>query len=221
VSFWTSPLMRRLRPGVAATLDQTEPYLRAWADANERARAATGPLWVALGDSTAQGIGASAYDRGYVGQLRERLEARDGRGWRVINLSRTGSRIRDVVAEQLPALAPLAGEAELVTCAAGANDLLNLWFRPVPDALRALLAGLPAGAVIATLPQGLGGGRAQRLNDIIREEGPRGRLRIADVWAHSGPPWRGKYAADDFHPNELGYREWCDAFAEAVGVSVA
>jgi lysophospholipase L1-like esterase len=91
----------------------------------------------------------------------------------------------------------------------------------VPDALRALLAGLPAGAVIATLPQGLGGGRAQRLNDIIREEGPRRRLRIADVWAHSGPPWRGKYAADDFHPNELGYREWCDAFAEAVGVSVA
>jgi acyl-CoA thioesterase-1 len=221
VSFWTSPLMRRLRPGVTATLEQTEPYLRAWAEANERARAANGPLWVALGDSTAQGIGASAPDRGYVGQLLERLHAHDGRDWRVINLSRTGSRLRDVVAEQVPALAPLADEAELVTCAAGANDLLSLWFRPVPDALRALMAGLPAGAVIATLPQGLGGRRARRLNDIIRTEAPRRGLRIADVWSRSGPPWKGRFAADDFHPNEVGYRAWCDAFAEAVGVPVA
>jgi lysophospholipase L1-like esterase len=221
VSFWTSALMRRLRPGVAATLAQTERYLRAWADANEQARAATGPLWVALGDSTAQGIGASAYDRGYVGQLLERLQAHDERNWRVINLSRTGSRIRDVVAEQLPALAPLTGEAQLVTCAAGANDLLSLRFGPVPDALRALMSGLPPGAVIATLPQGLGGRRAHRLNDIVRAEAPRGGLRIADVWARSGPPWSGKFAADDFHPNEIGHRDWCDAFAEAIGVPVA
>ncbi|MGQ0805336.1 MAG: SGNH/GDSL hydrolase family protein [Actinomycetota bacterium] len=221
MSFWTSPLMRKLRPGVAATLSQTEPYLRAWAEANERARAATGPLWVALGDSTAQGIGASAYDRGYVGQLRARLEARDGREWRVINLSRTGSRIRDVVAEQLPALAPLALEAELVTCAAGANDLLSLWFRPVPDELRSLMSGLPPGAVVATLPQGLGRRRARRLNEIIRTEAPLRQLRIADVWARTGPPWKGRFAADDFHPNEIGYRDWCDAFAEAIGVPVA
>lgn len=217
MSFWTSPLMRKLRPGVAATLSQTEPYLRAWAEANERARAATGPLWVALGDSTAQGIGASAYDRGYVGQLRARLEAHDGRDWRVINLSRTGSRIRDVVAEQLPALAPLALEAELVTCAAGANDLLSLWFRPVPDELRSLISGLPPRAVIATLPQGLGRRRAPPLNEILRTEAPLRQLRIADVWARTGPPWKGKFAADDFHPNEIGYRDWCDAFAEAVG----
>jgi lysophospholipase L1-like esterase len=221
VSFWTGRVMRRLRPGVAATLAKTEPYLREWATENERARARVGPLWVALGDSTAQGLGASAYDRGYVGQLRERLDARDDHGWRVINLSRTGSRLRDVVAEQLPALTPLVEEAELVTCAAGANDLLSLWFRPVPDALRALMSGLPPGAVMATLPQGLGRRRACRLNDIIREEAPPRGLRIADVWAHTGPPWRGKFAADDFHPNELGYRDWCDAFAEAVGVSVA
>jgi lysophospholipase L1-like esterase len=221
VSFWTSPLMRKFRPGVAATLAQTEPYLRAWAEANERARAATGPLWVALGDSATQGIGASAYDRGYVGQLRARLEAPEGREWRVINLSRTGSRIRDVVAEQLPALAPLVDEAELVTCAAGANDLLSLWFRPVPGALRALMSGLPPGAVIATLPQGLGRRRARRLNEIIRTEAPLRGLRIADVWARTGPPWKGKFAADDFHPNEVGYRDWCDAFADAVGAPVA
>ena len=137
-----------------------------------------------------------------------------------MNLSRTGSRVRDVVAEQLPPLRALADEAELVTCAAGANDLLSFWFRPVPDALRVLLAGLPAGAVIATLPRGLGRWRAQRLNAVIRDEAPRRDVRIADVWAHSGPPWKGKFAADDFHPNETGYRDWCDAFAEAIAPGI-
>ena len=31
--------------------------------------AAHGPLWVALGDSAAQGLGTGAPDRGYAGQL--------------------------------------------------------------------------------------------------------------------------------------------------------
>jgi len=34
----------------------------------------------------------------------------------------------------------------------------------------------------------------------------------------TGPPWQGKYAADDFHPNDTGYGEWCAAFAEAIGL---
>ena len=37
------------------------------------ALAADGPLWVAVGDSMSQGIGASAPDRGWVGQLAEHL----------------------------------------------------------------------------------------------------------------------------------------------------
>jgi lysophospholipase L1-like esterase len=27
-----------------------------------------------------------------------------------------------------------------------------------------------------------------------------------------------EYAADDFHPNDTGYGEWCAAFAEAIGL---
>ena len=75
----TGRLMRRLRPGVAATLGMTDEYRRYWEESNERARRADGPLWVVLGDSTAQGIGASAPDRGYVGQLLRRLRERQGR----------------------------------------------------------------------------------------------------------------------------------------------
>jgi hypothetical protein len=60
--------------------------------------------------------------------------------------------------------------------------------------------------------------RTCELNQIIRADAPAAGLRIADAWAHTGPPWQGKYAADDFHPNDTGYGEWCAAFADAVGL---
>jgi hypothetical protein len=59
------------------------------------------------------------------------------------------------------------------------------------------------------------------LNEIVGTEGGDAGLRIADVWAHTGPPWQGKYAADDFHPNDIGYRDWCAAFAAAIGIDAS
>ena len=53
---------------------------------------------------------------------------------------------------------------------------------------------------------------------IIRADAPGAGLRIADAWMYTGPPWQGKYASDDFHPNDTGYRDWCAAFAEAIGL---
>ena len=116
MSFLTGKLMRTLRPGVAATLGLGSEYRRYWEESNERARRADGPLWVAVGDSTAQGIGASAPDRGYVGQLLARLRDEQHRPWRVVNLSATGARVADVAREQIPRIND-AGEPELVTCA--------------------------------------------------------------------------------------------------------
>ena len=217
MSFLTRKLMRTLRPGVAATLGLGSEYRQYWEESNERARQGGGPLWVAVGDSTAQGIGASSPDRGYVGQLLVRLRDEQHRPWRVVNLSATGARVADVAREQIPRIND-AGEPELVTCAAGANDVIRFGFRRVAGALRGLIRALPPRAVLATIPQGLLPGRTRELNQIIRVEAPAAGLRIADAWAHTGPPWQGKYAADDFHPNDTGYRDWCAAFAEAIGL---
>jgi len=206
-----------MRPGTAATLEVEDDWRRYWEESNERARRAEGQLWVALGDSTAQGIGASTPDRGYVGQLLGRLREGESAAWRVVNLSVTGARIADVVREQLPRLDDL-GEADLVTCAAGANDLFRFGFPRARQALHELIGGLPPAAVMATCPQGLWPRRTLGLNRTIRAEAPAAGLRIADVWAHTGPPWSGKYAGDGFHPNETGYADWCAAFAEAIGL---
>ncbi len=214
-----SPLVRRMRPGVGVTLDSIEPFRAAWAASNAAALERSGPLWLVLGDSTAQGIGAPAWDRGYVGQLLALLETRDGRPWRVLNASRTGARLRDVVADQLGYLDTLPSPPELVTCAAGANDLA--WrpgLRRTLRALAGLVNRLPVGSVIATLPHGFGERRTTVINEAIRAEAPTRGLLVADVWGHTGPPWAGQLAADHFHPSERGYQGWAAAFAEALGL---
>jgi acyl-CoA thioesterase I len=210
-------LVRRMRPGIAATLDCVEPFRAAWESSNAAALTGTGPLWLVLGDSSAQGIGAPSPDRGYVGQLRTRLEERDGGPWRVLNVSRSGARLRQVIANQLDWIDQLPASPELVTCAAGANDIT---WRPSLRAIRhdldTLLDRLPAGAVIATLPQGLSRRRAAVLNAVIRTRAAGTGLVVADVWAHTGAPWAGTLASDHFHPSERGYRNWADAFAAAL-----
>ena len=190
-----------------------DAYRHAWTTANAAALEASGPLWVVLGDSAAQGVGASSHDRGYVGQLLERLSARDGVAWRVVNLSRSGARTRDVVDEQWPAAAGL--EADLVTALVGGNDALGTsaeqWRRDIED----LCAALPAGAVVGTVARGVRERKTARMNEHLRAcAGARG-LRVADLWAHTGPPYRGLYF-DGFHPNDKGYRQWTDALEEAL-----
>ncbi len=214
--FAVGSFVRRFRLGMAETRGMVAPYALAWEEANRLTMSGDAPLWVVLGDSTAQGVGASAYDRGYVGQLRAWLSERDGVAWRVLNLSRSGARAADVLATQLPELEALAAPPDLVTCVIGANDLLRT---PLPRLLatfRAIVARLPPGAVIATLPQGLAGRRAVQVNALIRTAARHAELGVADVWAHTGPPWQGKYARDMFHPNDVGYADWAAALREAV-----
>lgn len=201
-------------PGVRATLGQAPEFARWWHEANAGAVSGRGPLWVALGDSTAQGIGADRPDLGYVGQLYARLRTH-GRPWRLVNLSKTGARVGDVLADQLPQAVEL--KPSLVTCAVGSNDIL--WRTPrarFDVALEELLAGLPLRAVVATLPQGLGRQRALDVNGRIIDWAAARGLRVANLWATTGPPYRGKFARDGFHPNARGYRDWTDAFADAL-----
>jgi len=208
-------LARRFIPGVRRVHEQVAPYAAAWDEANAAAAYATGPLWVVMGDSAAQGVGAPSYDQGWVGQLRALLPA----DWRVLNWSRSGARVQDVLDEQLPRLATLSVTPELITVAIGANDVYKTPLDRLIAGLRRLMAGLPEGAVIATIPQGLRPKKAMAANAVIRAEAPAAGLRVADVWAHTGPPWRGKFAEDNFHPAVAGYADWTAAFAEMLGLT--
>lgn len=215
-------LLRVVLPGVRQVHAQVAVYAKAWEEANGAALSdrRAGALWAVLGDSTAQGIGAPSHDQGYVGQLRELLDEAWPSPWRVVNFSRSGARAADVLARQLPALERLKEVPRLVTCAIGANDLLRTPVTRLEAEMRQIISRLPPGAIIATLPQGLRPARAEVVNNVIRAEAPAAGLVVADVWAHTGPPWHGKLAADGFHPGFAGYTDWARAFAEVLPETV-
>ncbi len=210
---------RNALPGAADRRRQVAEYKAAWEAQNAEVVERTGPRWVALGDSAAQGVGASRFDRGYVGQLLERLRVGDDPAWQVVNLSVSGARTADVIDGQLPHLEDLAPVA-LVTCAVGGNDLLRSTRSTHERQLDRLMAALPPGAIVATLPQGLRSRRARALNQVIVDEAPCHGLVVADLWGRTGPPWQGKYGSDHFHPSDAGHADWADAFAAAIGLTI-
>ena len=203
-----------LLPGADERRRQSAEYLEAWTADNDAARAASGPLWVALGDSTAQGIGTSSREHSYVAVVLRAFRDHRDPTWRVLNLSRSGARVRDVLRDQLPLLEGLT--ADLLSCAVGANDLVPTPRRRLERELRELAARLPPGSLLANLPQGLAPKRAVRVNELIAELVVEHDLVLVDLWSHTGPPWAGKFSADHFHPNDLGYADWASAFLEAL-----
>src|SRR4051812_35356027 len=70
----------------------------------QRASTAGELTYVVLGDSAAQGVGASDPDKGYVGLIAKRLAAKTGKSVRVVNLSVYGAGVDDVIRKQLPLL---------------------------------------------------------------------------------------------------------------------
>jgi len=111
----------RWADGVTAMREDCVAFARYWQAHNDQVLALNGPLWVVLGDSTAQGLGAPSPEDGYVGQVLTELRQHTGLPWRVLNLSVSGSLTRDVIGAQLPRL---PAQADLVTCGIGINDIL-------------------------------------------------------------------------------------------------
>jgi hypothetical protein len=63
---WFFRLARRLLPGVGRVENEIKPYAQAWRQRNMAALASAGPLWVVLGDSLSQGVGASSIEHSWV-----------------------------------------------------------------------------------------------------------------------------------------------------------
>ena len=212
--------------GVAAMREDCVAFAAYWDSHNERVlrdmEADPGPLWVALGDSTAQGLGAPGPRGGYVGQTLQQLRRGTGQPWRVLNLSLSGALIRDVLTEQLPRL-PIA--PDLVTCGIGANDIPYSTPAKLFGDMRTLLAKVPDGTVMLDLPLLAGFwwivGRMSvpyitRINRVIHEVASERDLPVATVSQHFTPPWTGKFSCDSFHPSQDGYRDWTRALLAAL-----
>src|SRR5689334_8147740 len=207
----------RVVPGVARVQRDVAPFAEAWSRANTAALQGSGPLWVALGDSLSQGIGASRYDRGWVGQLHARLRA-DGAALRLVNLAVSGARTQDVLDTQVPALADLAARVAvpaLVTLMIGSNDLISRRHRAgLPQRMDRILRQLPAGSVVTTLPNPTP--TAGAVNAVLACVAVERGLVVAELRDPRTTSWRGKLAADHFHPNDAGYSALADVVRDAL-----
>ncbi|WP_431218884.1 SGNH/GDSL hydrolase family protein [Leifsonia xyli] len=178
-------------------------------------------LYVAIGDSAAQGIGASAPKNSYVGVIADHLRAVTGRTVRVVNLSVSGATVALAVADQLPRFATL--QADIVTVSIGANDIASFEPERFRQGLRAVFAAVPEHAIVADLPYFFLPWNERLVaegNRILRGEASARGLQVVPL--HETMRQQGlrgiftQFAEDLFHPNDHGYRVWASAFLPAV-----
>jgi lysophospholipase L1-like esterase len=210
-------VLARLVPGIGRVQRQIPHYARAWHEANRAALTSAKPRWIVLGDSMSIGVGASRFDAGWVNQLHDRLAA-DGTDYAIVNLAASGARVSDVIAQQLPALRALPPRTDtdptpdLVTVLIGSNDLFRRAHRErLPEDFAALLAELPPGTVVASMPQPRAAAIA--VNDEIKAAPG---IVIADLRSGAPTSWKGRLADDHFHPNNLGYAGIAATFYDAI-----
>lgn len=170
-----------------------------------------------------QGIGASNYRKGWVGQAMVLLQA-EGKQYAVINLSKSGAGIENVLNEQLPMMRALGGKPAIITVLVGSNDLLAFRRRrKILINLRELLNQLPEGAIVGNIfdrpkiPAILKSlFENRRASNLLAERGHQRKLTIVPIGEAFALPWRGKLAADFFHPNDTGYEAIARLFVDAI-----
>lgn len=182
-------------------------------------------LYIALGDSTAQGLGATSPMRGYVGLTAKALEQKTGKGVKLINLSVSGARIPDVTKVQLPMLSGHNLSSATVTLAIGANDLKKHDRQAFTRNFEELVSQLPKQTVVADIAY-FGGGRYRHLepevvemNKVITNLVEKYGLKLAELHKITKERERiGVHSVDWLHPSNKGYKNWAEAFKQPLGL---
>ena len=219
-----SLVLRRQRGGADRLARTLHLNARWWKDQ----RAKDGELlYVALGDSAAQGVGASQPGRSYVGLIAQHLRQRTGRSVRVVNLSISGARLREVITLQLAPLRRLS--PDIVTVAVGANDMPTFEPDQFTRELAEVFDSLPAGSIVAEMPSfylGSSERNVRAANLIVHRLASEHGFEVAPLHARTRRQGAALYAlnrvsVDFFHPNDRGYRVWASAFLPLVDRLVA
>lgn len=191
-----------------------ESYAKYW---DNRAQERGEILYVALGDSAAQGIGASQPGKGYVGLIASSLQDSTSKSVRVVNISQSGAKTGDVIDSQLSKLTSL--KPDYVTLAIGGNDIKEFDETKFRKNVSTIMAGLPPGTYVADAPyfmHGVWEKNAAKAANII-EQAAQANGMVAVPLHHSGMKagWQGmflNFSADWFHPNDRGHRLWAETF---------
>jgi acyl-CoA thioesterase I len=189
-------------------------------------------LYVALGDSTAAGIGAASgggYPERLVAKLRPSFP-----GLKLLNLGESGATTSDVLESQVPRA--LRARPRLVTVGIGINDVglqipddafaLNLEEIVVPlHELGAAIAiaNIPdvalSPAVSRLVPRAMYERRIELFNEHVTATAARHGLTLIDLYGLSRETLPGRpemFCSDGFHPSAVGYDVWAERMLPPV-----
>jgi lysophospholipase L1-like esterase len=189
--------------------------------------------FVALGDSFSEGVGDDAPDgsvRGWADRLAAEIAAHSP-GLRYANLAIRGKLLAQVISEQVPAA--VAMRPDLVTIAAGGNDLLRP--RVDPDALAepfsAAVADLVRAGSQVVLFAGFDPGmfplirmirrRAAVFNSHLRIIARQQGCILVDLWGMTVLNDPRMWCEDRLHLNPEGHQRVALCAAETMGLPVA
>ena len=191
-------------------------------------------VYVALGDSTVEGIGASSAGNNYVGRLDVRLRERYPRA-HTVNLGVAGATSYDVLEGQLSRAVAL--RPHLVTLSIGPNDItaripVDAYAENLDAILGRLAADTDAVVVVNLLPDLAVTPRfrnrdkapvlarlSAEFNEVVARTATRYGALIVDLYEASRREVPGHpelLAADGYHPSDLGYARWAELMWEAV-----
>lgn len=188
--------------------------------------------YVALGDSTAVGVGART-GGGYPDRLLPRLR-RLRPQLRLVNLGESGATSSDVLRTQVPRA--LRQKPALVTIAVGINDVglqipEEAFARNLEEIVIALnklsaptaLANLPdlahSPAVSRLVPTAYYERRLELYNKHVEATAARHGLLLLDLWRISRetlPDHPEYFSPDGFHPSAEGYEAWAEGMEPEV-----
>jgi lysophospholipase L1-like esterase len=191
-------------------------------------------VYVALGDSTVEGVGASSAGRTYVGRFHQRLRDVYPQAT-AINLGVAGATAADVVGGQLERAVGLG--PTLVTLSVGPNDITGriavddftsnvatIFRRLTRETTAVVVANLlPDLAVTPRFRQGpareVVGRRTVEFNDALRRTAGEYGVAVVDLYGPSREevPRRPELiSGDGYHPSDEGYARWAELLWQGV-----
>jgi lysophospholipase L1-like esterase len=191
-------------------------------------------LYVALGDSTVEGVAATTPEHTYVSRLFQRLRAVYPRA-RMVNLGQSGAVSAEVVSAQLPGAVALG--PDLVTLSVGPNDItggigVDAYERHLDTIFGTLTRQTRAVVVVNLLPdlavtprftrsdkREVVGRLTVEFNERVVRKAEEYGVSVVDLYAASRDevPRRPELvAADGYHPSDLGYARWAELVWAAV-----
>ncbi len=202
----------------------------------------TGPTtYLALGDSTGSGVGASEAGGGYVARLFKRIVTHRP-GSKLINLCASGATTSDVLRDQLDS--GVRSNPQLVTLGIGINDIghglsLEQFSKNYEEILSSLKNNTQATIVVTNIPDissapRIPAGMRTEYHQLIVEYNRRltaiaaaHGVMVFDIYSvtHEQLPSHPEYfSGDGFHPSDKGYELWAQkmwpTIASTIGIDV-